>query len=209
MKHYFSAKPDAPSERGRIETRIHGIDFCFITDSQVFSKRHIDFGTRLMIDTAIGEMTARGGGRGRFLDLGCGYGAIGITAKRVFPAMEVVLSDINERAVTLARENAALNHCKHVLVVESDGFSNIDGMFEVIMTNPPVRAGKQTVFSFYEGAYSHLNEGGSLYVVLQKKQGAPSSYNKLKEMFGDCEVLQKDGGYWVMRAIRKEARKDG
>lgn len=208
MKHYFSDKPETPSDRSRIETRIHGIDLCFVTDAQVFSKKHIDFGTRLMLDTAIVDIGARGIGRGRLLDLGCGYGTVGIAMKRVFPPMEIVMVDINERATGLARENAELNHSSHVSILESDGFSALNGMFDIIMTNPPVRAGKQTVFAFFEGAFEHLTEGGLFYTVLQKKQGAPSAFKKLTELFGACEVLQKDGGYWVMRAVRTGGGKD-
>ncbi|NLW89785.1 MAG: class I SAM-dependent methyltransferase [Clostridiaceae bacterium] len=208
MTHYFSAKPETPSEKSRIETRIRGIDFRFMTDTQVFSKRHVDFGTRLMLESAITELLARGIGRGRLLDLGCGYGVVGIAMKRVFPAMEVVMTDINERAVALSRENMKLNRCEFVSVIVSDGFSSIEGDFDVILTNPPVRAGKKTVFSFFDDSYSHLKEGGRLYTVLQKKQGAPSAYKKLQELFGSCEVIYKDSGYHIMRAIRSSGQSD-
>ncbi len=208
VNQYFSARPDTVSERGRIDTRIHGVDLCFFTDTQVFSKKHIDFGTRLMLDAAIDDLSERGIRRGRLLDLGCGYGAVGITMKRVFPAMDVVMTDINERATVLARENAEQNHSKQIAILESDGVSAVEGNFDVIMTNPPVRAGKQTVFSFYEGAYAHLMKGGTLYAVLQRKQGAPSSKKKLEELFGSCEIIRKDSGYWIMKAVRAGDGKD-
>jgi 16S rRNA (guanine1207-N2)-methyltransferase len=110
--------------------------------------------------------------------------------------------DINERALALARENAELNHSSHVSILKSDGFSAVSGMFEIIVTNPPVRAGKQTVFAFFEGSFDHLTEGGLFYTVLQKKQGAPSAFKKLTELFGACAVLRKEGGYWIMCAVR-------
>lgn len=203
VNQYFSPRPDTASEPSRIETRIHGIDLSFLTDNQVFSKRQIDFGTRLMLDSAIGDLIGRGIGRGRLLDLGCGYGVVGITMKRVFPAMDVVMTDINERAIRLASKNAEENHCRHSLCMESDGFSKVDGDFDVIMTNPPVRAGKKTVFSFYEGAGEHLKDAGVFYAVLQKKQGAPSSLKRLEELFGNCEVIRKEAGYWVMKSVRR------
>ncbi len=208
MKHYFSDKPETPSDRARVETRIRGIDLNFVTDAQVFSKKHIDFGTRQMLESAIADIGARGIGRGRLLDLGCGYGPVGITMKRVFPAMDIVMIDINERAIGLSRENAELNHSSHVSILQSDGFSAVDGAFDIILTNPPVRAGKKAVFSFFEGSYEHLNAGGLFYTVLQKKQGAPSAVTKLTELFGNCSVLKKEGGYWILGAVRTGAVKD-
>lgn len=209
MTHYFSPNPETPSERRMIEARIHGKDFQFVSDTQVFSRSHVDFGTRLMLETVISDLSLRELRRGRLLDLGCGYGVAGIVMKRVFPAMDVVLSDVNERAVELSVENAKSNQCAFLTIRASDGFESIEGDFQVIMTNPPVRAGKATVFSFYEGAFEHLATGGLLYVVLQKKQGAPSSLNRLTELFGNCEVLEKDSGYWVMRCIKSDGKAGG
>lgn len=209
MAHYFSPTPETPSERQMIEARIHGIDFRFVSDTQVFSRRHVDFGTRLMIDTVISDLSARELRRGRLLDLGCGYGVVGIVMKRVFPAMDVILADVNERAVELSKENAKSNQCTFLNISESDGFESIEGDFQVVLTNPPVRAGKATVFSFYAGASEHLVPGGVLYVVLQKKQGALSSLNRLTELFGNCEVIEKDSGYWVMRSVTASVEHGG
>ncbi len=209
MAHYFTPVPETPSDRQTIDARIHGIDFRFISDTQVFSKKHVDFGTRLMLETAINNLSTREMRRGRLLDLGCGYGVVGIVMKRAFPAMDVWLTDVNERAVELSKENAKANQCAFLTIGTSDGFESIEGDFQVIMTNPPVRAGKATVFSFYAGAYDHLAPGGLLYVVLQKKQGAQSSLNRLLELFGNCEVLEKDGGYWVMRSIKSSVEHGG
>jgi len=209
MAHYFSSIPETPSERQTIEARIHGIDFRFTSDTQVFSRRHVDYGTRRMLETAISDLSARELRRGRLLDLGCGYGVVGIVMKRVFPAMDVLLLDVNERAVELSGENAKANQCAFLNIKLSDGFESIEGDFQVIMTNPPVRAGKTTVFSFYAGAFEHLVPGGVLYVVLQKKQGALSSLNRLVELFGNCDVLEKDSGYWVMRSIKSSEEQGG
>lgn len=209
MAHYFSPTPDTPSDRQTIEARIHGMDFRFISDTEVFSRRHVDFGTRLMLETVISDLSKRELRRGRLLDLGCGYGVVGIVMKRVFPAMDVMLTDVNERAVELSKENAKANQCAFLNVSLSDGFEAIEGDFQVIMTNPPVRAGKATVFSFYAGAFEHLVPDGVLYVVLQKKQGALSSLNRLTELFGNCEVLEKDSGYLVMRSFKSAVERGG
>ncbi len=206
MAQYFEENPTTPSEQREIEARFHGIDFFFRTDSSVFSKRQIDFGTRLLLDTAISDLFTRCVKKARLLDLGCGYGVVGIVMKRVFPAYDVTMADINQRALGLAGENAKANHCPYVTRGSSDAWSNIPDSFDIVLTNPPVRAGKKTVFAFYDGAFGHLDKGGRLYVVLQKKQGAPSSLARLKELFGNCEVIAKDAGYWIMLAVKTDAK---
>lgn len=203
MSHYYDEKPVTPSERREIETRFHGINFRFTTDTDVFSKRAVDFGTRLMIDTACQILSPENFRGGRILDLGCGYGVVGIVMKRIFPSSEVTLADINARALELSKINAAANNAAFVTILSSDGWESIAGNFELVLTNPPVRAGKRTVFAFYEGAFEHLTHGGSLFVVLQKKQGAPSTEKKLTELFGNCEIVAKDSGYWILRSIKR------
>lgn len=205
MAHYFEEKPVTPSERREIESRFHGINFRFATDTDVFSRRAVDYGTRLLIDTALRVLPEEGFRGGRILDLGCGYGVVGIVMKRSFPSSDVTLADINTRALELSRENAAANNAAFVTILSSDAWDSITDTFELVLTNPPVRAGKQTVFAFYEGAFEHLAPGGSIFVVLQKKQGAPSTEKKLAELFGNCEIVAKDSGYWILRAIKRSA----
>lgn len=200
MAHYFEENPTTPSDPKSISLRVHGIDFVFTSDADVFSKKKVDFGTTLLLETATADLHHRCIRKGRLLDLGCGYGVIGITMKRVFPAMDVVMADINQRALALTAENAKTNHCPYVSIVSSDGWSQLTDSFDVVITNPPVRAGKKTVFAFYDGAFEHLSPGGLLYVVLQKKQGAPSTLAHLETLFGNCEVMVKEVGYWIMRS---------
>ncbi len=99
-----------------------------------------------------------------------------------------------------AKENKVDDRIK---VLTSSSFENIKDNYDIIMTNPPIRAGKEVVFSFYEGAYEHLNNGGKLYVVIQKKQGAPSTKAKLESLFGNCETANKKSGYSIFRCIKK------
>ncbi len=202
MAHYYDENPQGESDRRVIQSRMHGMDFFFTTDSEVFSKKFLDFGSRTLLEATITDLTECEKKKGRLLDLGCGYGPIGIIMKRVFPSMEVTMVDINNRALELARENAENNSVKCVDVHQSDGCSNVEGLYDVVLTNPPVRAGKQTVFSFYDGAFEHMAEGGRLYVVLQKKQGAPSSEKYLLEKFGNCDVIARESGYWIMRSVK-------
>lgn len=211
MAHYYDAEPTAPSDRKVISYRKNGMNFEFITDTNVFSRNAVDRGTDLLLDETIRDLKASGVSKGEsFLDLGCGCGVVGIVLKSVFMACDVVQVDINERAVALSQENAKLNSVKMTKCVQSNVLEALDKdmMFDAVITNPPVRAGKQTVFAFYEQAYDHLKPGGSIYVVLQRKQGAPSSAAKLERLYGNCDTLGIDGGYRVMRATKSTEATD-
>ena len=202
MGFYYDSDPTAESDRKLIRYRQYGMNFEFVTDSNVFSKSQVDFGSDLMLSSMIRDLKERKVKVRSILDLGCGYGVVGCVMKSVFMASDVTCIDKNKRAVGLAAENGELNGTPLKACLESDCLRAIakEEKFDVIATNPPVRAGKQTVFAFYEQSYEHLNEGGSLYVVLQRKQGAPSSEKKLKELFGNCVTIDIEAGYRVMRA---------
>lgn len=166
----------------------------FTTDNGVFSKHAVDFGSKLLIDTfAEPEIP------GAILDIGCGYGPIGITLSKSFPERRVVMTDINERAVGLAAENAAANHAK-VDVFVSDLFEKTDGTFAAIVTNPPIRAGKKVVYRLFAESFDHLDRGGSFWTVIQKKQGAPSARKALDALYGSVEVRARAKGYSVFYA---------
>lgn len=206
MAHYYDSMPDTPSDRRNIEFRANGINFSFVTDSNVFSRNDVDKGTELLIESVIEDIKERGAKKGeRLLDLGCGYGVVGVVMKSVFMSFEVTSVDVNSRAVSLAKENASNNNVKLTRVMQSDVLSALssEDIFDIVMTNPPVRAGKQTVFAFYEQAYEHMAPGAAIYSVLQRKQGAPSSEKKLTELFGNCETVAISGGYRVMKAVKE------
>ncbi|MBP7402376.1 MAG: class I SAM-dependent methyltransferase [Clostridia bacterium] len=202
MAHYYDPHPEGEGRPGTAAIRIDGRDFSFDTAGGVFSSRRVDFGTVLLIEAAIAEIRRNGQGKGRLLDLGCGYGAVGIILKRAFPAMDVVLSDVNERALRLAKSNAERNQVSFARFVRSDAFEGLPETFDWILTNPPIRAGKAVVHRFFQGAYEHLAPGGTLFVVIQKKQGAPSASSFLEETFGNCEPIEKSAGFRVLRCVR-------
>ncbi len=203
MSHYYDRNPAVESRPQEIETRIHGIDLSFETDRGVFSPERIDFGTRLLIEAVADDLSKAGVRKGRLLDIGCGYGPVGIALKRIFPALEPTLSDVNERSAALAKKNATKNGVRGLEVVVSDGYERLPGPFDIVVTNPPVRAGKAVVHAFFEGAFERLAPGGRLYVVLQRKQGAPSAAEKLESLFGVCEAIEIDAGYRVLRCEKK------
>ena len=202
MPHYFDSHPTSAERPASTPFHIDGRDYVFETAGGVFSSHRVDFGTVLLIEAAIADLRAAGAHKGRLLDLGCGYGPVGIVLKRTFPAMEVVFTDVNDRALRLAKANAEHNKVAFANYIRSDGFEKIEGVFDFILTNPPIRAGKETVRRFFEGAHEHLNASGVFYAVLQKKQGAPSATEYLENLFGNCKPIDKSAGYRVLKCVK-------
>ena len=190
--HYYSKKPSAASDKRTLDAVLRGKAFSFVTDAGVFSKDGVDFGSRLLIETMeIAEDDA-------VLDVGCGYGPIGLSAAALATRGKVTMIDINERAVELAKENARRNGLANVEVLQGDLFEPVQGQtFTKILTNPPIRAGKQVVHQIFEQAREHLTEGGQLWVVIQKKQGAPSALAKLETLFPSVREADKNKGYRI------------
>lgn len=196
MEHYYSNNPTSKSEERLIEYKIKDKTIKFLSDNGVFSKDHIDIATNFMLNVLIKENIS-----GRLLDVGCGYGTIGITLYKFFD-IAVTMLDINERALNLASKNVKLNNIEKIKIVESDGFEKIKDEYDVIVTNPPIRAGKAVIYKMYEDSYNHLKQGGVLYLVINKKHGAPSTKEYLMQLFGNCEVLDKKAGFNVIKCVK-------
>jgi len=196
--HYYSRKPEVESDPKYWKTELRNHPFQFKTDRGVFSKEEVDFGSRLLVDSFSMPDT-----EGPVLDMGCGYGPIGLSLAKDFPDRKVHMVDINERAVGLAKENAAHNQIENIRIYESDGFQSVEeNSFAAILTNPPIRAGKRLIFDMFEKSFLHLAPQGELWIVIQKKQGAPSAKAKLQEIFPQVEVAAKKKGYFIFRAIK-------
>lgn len=170
----------------------------FTSDIGVFSKKYIDFGSYTLIDTFIPNSTKKS-----LLDVGCGYGPIGITIAKLYPYLNIKMIDINERAISLAKKNVEQNKAQNVTVLKSNIYENIkeEESFDYILTNPPIRAGKKVIYEIYDGAIKHLNQNGELWVVIQKKQGAPSTIDHLNAIFGNCEIVTKEKGYFILKSV--------
>ncbi len=201
--HYYDKTPQNTGKSNKIIFRTEGIDFEFASSGGVFSVKGIDFGSMLLLENVIREIKGKGTRELEILDLGCGYGVIGIVLKRVFPQISLNMTDINEKALELAKENADKNLVKFANIFSSDALEGITDTYDTIVTNPPVRAGKSKVFEFYDKSFSRLKNNGELYVVIRKKQGAPSTKTKLENSFGNCETLDKKAGYRVFRCVKK------
>ncbi|WP_243299662.1 class I SAM-dependent methyltransferase [Bacillus litorisediminis] len=197
--HYYSRKPEVMSNRSTVIFQRHNRSIRFTTDAGVFSKKEVDFGTRTLLESFEPPQV-----QGPFLDVGCGYGPIGITIALDYPERLVHMVDINERAIQLAEENAEANRAENVNIYESEGFGSVtENNFAAILTNPPIRAGKQVVHDILRKSYDHLVQNGELWVVIQKKQGAPSAKEKLEEIFEEVEVVKKNKGYFILKAIKR------
>lgn len=190
---YFENNPGLKHDIHEYSLSMNGNTFRFLTDSGVFSRNFFDFGSKSLV-----EIFKPYEGAKSFLDLGCGYGPIGTIVKKTFPFLDVTLSDVNPRAVELAEQNLLKNGVL-ANVILSDGFNEINQSFDLILLNPPIRAGKQTVYSLYIESEKHLNPMGELWIVIQKKQGAESSVKFLKEHFKIVEIIDKNKGYFIIK----------
>lgn len=196
--HYYTSRPTTAHDRRNWEAELHGYKLRFVSDAGVFAKGGVDYGSRTLVEAMEIPVNAE------VLDVGCGYGPIGLTAAKLASQGHVTMIDVNGRAVELARENARNNKVDNVTILESDLFAALDStaQFDVVLTNPPIRAGKEVVHAIFEGAYERLRSGGALWIVIQKKQGAPSAKQKLESLFTQVEEVTKDKGYRIYRAIK-------
>lgn len=196
MTHYYTDNSDIISDRKEFKYTFDNEEFIFTTDHGVFSKDAIDYGSYLLIKCVYQLSLGK-----HILDLGCGYGVIGIILSRFNPLSRVDLVDVNSRAIELAKVNGLKNKVS-INVYQTDDISTLKTQYDSIILNPPIRAGKVVIFGLYEKAYDTLNDNGSLYIVIQKKHGANSSLNKLKELFKEVEVLDKINGHWLIKASK-------
>lgn len=194
-KMYFAENPDAEHDIHELNVQLLGQNMTFLTDAGVFSKKMIDYGSQALLKCLDFHKQES------VLDVGCGYGTLGLTLVKA-KEVEATLVDINQRALDLARQNAERNQVL-ATIFQSNLYQNVEGRFHHIISNPPIRAGKQVVHEVITGSYTHLLDGGDLTIVIQKKQGAPSAKAKMEEVFGNCEILKKDKGYYILRS-RKE-----
>ena len=196
--YYYTARPESAHEERRFRAVFGGRTLAFETDAGVFSKQHIDPGSELLCK-ALPE-----GLRGRVLDMGCGWGAMTVMTLAAHPGVTMTMADVNERALALAVRNVEANGMQAEALL-SDGFERVEGLFDAVITNPPIRAGKAVIYRMFEGAKAHLVPGGALYLVIRKQQGAPSAFKFLKELYAGAEVIARDGGYWIIRCVTEEA----
>ena len=193
---YFENNSNLQSEVRKISYFFKGKELTFFADNGVFSKGGIDFGSNLLLKTVDLSNSKT------LLDVGCGYGTIGVTLAKMNPLVSVSMIDVNLRAIGLCELAIKENNVSNAKVFESNIYENVDGLFDTIVSNPPIRAGKSVVHGIILGAYDHLNDGGSMWCVIQKKQGADSAKKALNLLYKTVEVIEKDKGYEIIKATK-------
>lgn len=198
---YFDNNENLISKKREISVLLNDTKYTFISDNGVFSKGEVDYGSIALLKILLKQDFT-----GNILDIGCGYGTIGLILAKNFPECNFLLSDVNIRACALARENKKSFGVKNVEIIESDIFQNIDKNFDYIVTNPPIRAGKKVIYSIFEQSYHHLNQNGSLFIVIRRSHGAESAQKFIHSVFGNCELLKKDKGFYVYCATKQDTK---
>ena len=200
MSHYFKDDPNLASNIKTITYEVNGLTMNLFTDNGVFSKSKVDEGSlaflKVILPLDLGN---------NILDLGCGYGTIGLTLAVVKKEARITLADINSRALALCRRNAELNNVsQRVTILQSDIYTKIEGKYDSIVINPPIRAGKSVTYRMYEEAKQYLIDGGSLLIVIRKAQGAESAAKYIESIFGNIKLLDRHKGYHIYQAVKSK-----
>ena len=191
MGQYFDNEK-LPSKMVKTESFVLGRKFIFYTDNGVFSKDGLDFGSRLLLESIPLEEVG-----GKVLDMGCGYGVLGIVINKL-TSCYVDMVDVNLRAIHLSKINIKENHCSNIDVFESNVYENINSKYSTIVTNPPIRAGKKVVYNIVMDAINYLGNDGKLYIVIRKEQGAKSLIKDLEKIYS-VEVINKKKGFYIIK----------
>lgn len=198
--HYYTTSPDSKSDIRPLEYEVNGKKYTFYTDHGVFSISRVDHGSDILIQTVLEDYDPEG--PITFLDMGCGYGPIGIVMADSYPESNGVLLDVNERAMDLARRGAERNRVSERISIVKE--AELEGKtFDMVVTNPPIRAGKQTIYHLFGIACEKMNAGGVLYVVIRKNQGAESAVKELKRLFGNCETINRESGFHILKSVKE------
>lgn len=192
---YYEDNQDLSHDFQTLTVELLGQSMRFKTDRGVFSKNGIDYGSRVLLENYQPESAKS------LLDVGCGYGTLGLTLAKKFD-LDVTMVDVNSRALDLCRQNAIYNAVSNSKIELSNIYESVSEKYDAIISNPPIRAGKEVVHKILAGAFSHLNDGGHLTIVIQKKQGAPSAQKKMEEVFGNCQLVARDKGYFILRSYK-------
>ena len=198
MQHYFIEKQHKQEDYFEFEDSIADMKLKFRSCDSIFSKDEIDEGTRTLLNTIFDKLNLSGNG----LDLGCGYGVIGLSIIKHL-GLNCDMIDVNGTAVEIATHNLMLNGVRSgAKVFKSNGFEQVEGSYDFIVTNPPIKTGKKLLFELMDGCFKHLNKGGTLTLVIRKSHGEESLKKKLTEVFGNCEILKRNKGFYILHCVK-------
>ena len=202
MEQYFTNNPNLKSELRTIIYKYKGYELTFYSDNGVFSKDKLDYGSNLLLDTIFKYINKD---NLKILDVGCGYGFLGVSLSKIKNA-QVTMCDVNKRALHLAEKNAEANGVKDLCqVIESNMYEHITDRYDLIITNPPIRAGKEVVYGILDGARDRLKVDGELWMVIRKDQGAKSTITHLENIY-NVEVVTKSKGFYIIKAKKVDER---
>ena len=201
MQHYFIDKEHQPTDFFEFKDSVLDLNLCFRSCDSIFSKNKIDDGTRALLNAIYKHVVLSGHG----LDLGCGVGVIAIALIKKFN-LTFDMVDINKTAIKLSQENIIKNDVqKSAKVFYSDGFSEVKNNYDFIVTNPPIKTGKILLFNLIKGSFEHLKENGQLVLVIRKDHGMESLKRHITDVFGNCEIIARNKGYYILKAIKNTA----
>ncbi len=192
-EHYYSPKQSSELRQGEISFRIKGRLFTLLSAGGIFSYRNLDTGTKLLLEKSLGSIPEKA----IVLDLGCGYGAVGVVVATLHPGCSVVMSDVNERACSMARKNVKRAGLGNARVVNSNGFANIKEEFDCILLNPPQSAGKKVCERLISDSAGHLKKKGRLCLVARHQKGGRMLSEAMKDVFGNIDVAGLGSGFRV------------
>lgn len=199
MQHYFIDKDHSESDFFEFNDSVIGFNLCFRSCDSIFSKNQIDDGTRALLNAISKKLELKGHG----LDVGCGLGVIAIALIKRF-SVNFDMIDVNATAVKLSKENLIKNNVQHSAnVFVSNGFEKVDNNYDFIVTNPPIKTGKKLLFELMNGAYNHLKDNATLTLVIRKDHGMESLKKYLISLFGNCEIIARDKGFYILHCIKK------
>jgi 16S rRNA (guanine1207-N2)-methyltransferase len=198
FEHYYAESPKSKYFEYELEDlKIRGVEIKLRSATGLFSSKEIDFASEVLVNNM------QVPNKGQILDLGCGYGFIGLTAAKLAPKAKIFLTDINRRAVELTKKNIKLNRIKNAEARQGNAYEPVEGeTFDAILLNPPMVAGRKIVLHMIEHAVTHLKPKGSLQIVARKSKGGEYLFNRMKTIFSKIEVLAKSGGFWVVKGTK-------
>lgn len=196
MGHYFINDNKLSENLSKIDVKVKDTSFSFYTDDGVFNKKGLDYGTRVLLENINLE------NKNSFLDVGCGCGPIGIYIAKQSNSYTVDMIDVNEKAVILTNKSIKLNSLNNINAYVSNVYENVIKKYDMILTNPPIHAGKKVVYEIIRGAYNLLNNNGELWIVIRKDQGAKSLIKDMSDIY-DFEIIKRDNGFYILKAIKK------
>ncbi len=200
LEHYFINKTHSKSDYFNFTAKFLDKTYKITSCDDVFSKNELDYGSLVLCKTFLKTYP---NANGEILDMCCGYGTIALLLASNLKDCNFHLADINKTGIELSKINAKYNNISNIVEIkESNMFENINGEYDYIVSNPPIKAGKKVLLDFADNSINFLKSGGILMLVIKKNLGADSLKSHLTNLYGNCEVLERDKGYYILKCVK-------